>query len=137
MEEKKMKNANENVTVGTVGLGFRKQSAVGIKGEVMSERVNRRYQFKREDNQRVIKVKFVIPTEPAKPESPKILKAYLEATIRSGEFARKEIVEKAMKAFPEATRASVDSYITKGKNPKYKPFEKLIVEKDGKLMFEA
>ena len=54
--------------------------------------------------------------------------------IEKGGALKKDLVNAAEKAFPEATRASLMTIISDGKNPKYNKFDRLIIEDADKCL---
>lgn len=80
------------------------------------------------------KVQTTKPTNKNKMKEATNKKATLAEWIKSGQFTKKEIIEKYCKEFG-ASSSTISTMLTDAKNPKYNKFEKIVVEKDGKLTF--
>jgi hypothetical protein len=80
-------------------------------------------------------VKNITPKEAGKKRTGAISErvAFYTTLIEKGGFTKKELVEKAEKEFPDATKAALQTVISDGKNPKYNKFAKLLVEDENKV----
>jgi len=80
-------------------------------------------------------VKNITPKEAGKKRTGAISErvAFYTTLIEKGGFTKKELVEKAEKEFPDATKAALQTIISDGKNPKYNKFAKLLVEDENKV----
>lgn len=73
----------------------------------------------------------------AKKETKKVtVITYLSGLIEKGKHTRKQIIEMAMKKFPERSINTFSTLLSDGKNPKYNKFASLIkVDDKGILSF--
>ena len=58
---------------------------------------------------------------------------FMEPLIEKG-INRKELIEKTMKQFPDASKSAIQVIICDGKNPKYTKFGRIIVEDENKTL---
>lgn len=60
---------------------------------------------------------------------------YVQDKLSKGKYTRKDIIAMFMTEFPDASKNTVATYLSDGKNPKYNPFPRLIVEnKESKVL---
>lgn len=68
-----------------------------------------------------------IPAMLNKKEKRSWVLAHLERRIAEGIFTRKELLKAATSVFPEVSESSINTYLSDCKNPKYNPFERLVI----------
>ena len=62
--------------------------------------------------------------------------AFLSKLISQKKYTRKEMVDLGIAEFPDKSKGAIGTYISDGKNPKYNPFDKLVIDKGGILSYE-
>ena len=63
--------------------------------------------------------------------------AFLSKLISQKKYTRKEMVDLGIVEFPDKSKPAIGTYLSDGKNPKYNPFDKLVVvDKEGILSYE-
>ncbi len=63
--------------------------------------------------------------------------AFVEISLETGEFSKKELLEKIMVAFPHCSKGGVNTFLTDLKNPKYRHWkDRAVTVLNEKMIFE-
>lgn len=71
-----------------------------------------------------------------KKEERKRMLNFLKLQITQRIFTRKELLEHTLENFPQFSRSAIDTILSDCKNPKYNPFDTLVVTKNNLYVFE-